>query len=100
MRHKTSKICLFVRKFSYNDVEGKEYTTKLLTYTLVETVIFYPNATYSYLNYVYYRVKGERIRLDNILEDRFKPIRYNATYVGKKIGLIRNEIIMLSVSAP
>jgi hypothetical protein len=29
------------------------------------------------------RVKGERIRLDHILEGKFKPNSFNATYIGK-----------------
>ena len=81
-------------------LKAKSIQLNYLHKLLSRRFLLNPFATYSYLNYVYYRVKGERIRLDNILEDRFKPIRYNATYVGKKIGLIRNEIVMLKVSAP
>jgi hypothetical protein len=29
------------------------------------------------------RVKGERIRLDHILEGKFKPNSFNATYIGE-----------------
>ena len=50
---------------------------------LVSTFLHQSPKSTLILKYFLFRVKGERIRLDQILEDRFKPATYNATFVGK-----------------